>query len=420
MHRATIRIVMTSRLLSGAAARTPGLRRVRRPPEGGAPDFDLAYVRTGPRERMPVLVVPGGPGLASVLPYRGLRRRAGRRGMDVLMVEHRGVGLSRHDRQGADLPAEAMRVRAVVDDLVAVLDAEGIAEAVVYGSSYGSYVAAGLGVHYPGRVRAMVLDSPILSAQDPAVERDLLRDVLWTGRSARSARVAPLVRRLAATGTDDTELVVVTRAAYELGGPALAGQLVTARLNGTGGAAWRILRAYADRSYLPGPRTAYSYEFDLVGTLAFKEMNYAPPPDGRPFDPALTYAALAPSYPPFSEEPFDLRRALPDFTWPTAVMTGRNDLRTPTPIAREVAGLLPDAVLVELDNGHSALETHPLAALHVLDRVLDGRLHELGSEARLLDQLPRRGAAARLPALVRRTLSASLQGRLPVTSARRS
>ena len=54
----------------------------------------------------PLVFIPGGPGAASIALYRGgLRKRAVAAGVDVIMVEHRGVGLSRHDDQGADLPA---------------------------------------------------------------------------------------------------------------------------------------------------------------------------------------------------------------------------------------------------------------------------------------------------------------------------
>ena len=92
----------------------PGVRAVRRPvhPSGGAdsPHFDVYYVRTGRKSRHPLLVIPGGPGAASVALYRAFRRRAAVDGLDVIMVEHRGVGLSRHDDAGRDLPPEAICV----------------------------------------------------------------------------------------------------------------------------------------------------------------------------------------------------------------------------------------------------------------------------------------------------------------------
>ena len=66
------------------------------------------------------------------------------------MMEHRGVGMSRHDDDGHDLPAAAITIDQVVDDLNAVLDDIGAERAVVYGCSYGTYLAAGLGSGTPG------------------------------------------------------------------------------------------------------------------------------------------------------------------------------------------------------------------------------------------------------------------------------
>jgi pimeloyl-ACP methyl ester carboxylesterase len=143
--------------------------------------FPLTAVRTGPRGRTPLLVLPGGPGLASVLLYRSLRRAAAAAGFDVVMVEHRGVGLSRLDAAGADLPLAAMTVEQVVDDLAAVLDDAGIERAVVHGTSYGGYLAQAFGARHPARVAGMVLDSTGLSADDPAVARRHLRRVLLDG-----------------------------------------------------------------------------------------------------------------------------------------------------------------------------------------------------------------------------------------------
>ncbi len=160
--------------------------------DGGA-RFPLTYLRTGPRGGPTVLVLPGGPGLASVFPYRGLRKRATARGLDVIMVEHRGVGLSRHDAAGADLPRDAVTVTRAVDDLAAVLDDADVAEAVVYGASYGTYLAQGFGVRHPGRVAGMVLDSPMLGADDVTAVRANLRALLWDGAHPDTARPAELL-----------------------------------------------------------------------------------------------------------------------------------------------------------------------------------------------------------------------------------
>src|SRR5699024_4857749 len=112
---------------------------VRRPTGAGA--VDVAYLRPRPGSGLPIVVLPGGPGLASAVPYRALRRRAAQRGLDVLMMEHRGVGLSRHEVTGQDLAIRDVTVTAAADDLAAVLDAADIERAVVYGSSYGAYLA---------------------------------------------------------------------------------------------------------------------------------------------------------------------------------------------------------------------------------------------------------------------------------------
>jgi proline iminopeptidase len=61
-------------------AAMPGVRPVRRPvtPDGDG-EFDLFYVRTGRKSTTPLVIIPGGPGAASIARYRGLRRHAAAR-----------------------------------------------------------------------------------------------------------------------------------------------------------------------------------------------------------------------------------------------------------------------------------------------------------------------------------------------------
>src|SRR6201990_1146152 len=176
-------------------AALPGVRAVRRPirPDRDQ-EFDLFYVRTGRKAAHPVVVIPGGPGAASIALYRGFRRRAAAEGLDVIMIEHRGVGMSRHDDRGSDLPPEALTIDQVVDDVAAVLDDAQVGKAVIYGTSYGTYVAAGVGVRHPDRVHAMILDSPVLSAQDIDAVRDATRRLLWDGDNPETADLAAKVR----------------------------------------------------------------------------------------------------------------------------------------------------------------------------------------------------------------------------------
>ncbi|HTY26967.1 MAG TPA: alpha/beta fold hydrolase, partial [Mycobacterium sp.] len=159
-------------------AALPGVRPVRRPvAPNGSEEFDLYYVRTGRKTKPPVVIIPGGPGAASIALYRGLRRRAAAEGLDVIMIEHRGVGMSRHDDAGADLPPEALTIEQVVDDVAAVLDDAQVDSAIIY----GTYIAAGVGVRHPAKVRAMILDSPLLARDDIETVRQALRSVLWHG-----------------------------------------------------------------------------------------------------------------------------------------------------------------------------------------------------------------------------------------------
>lgn len=371
------------------------IRRVVRPGASGSPEFALAYVRERPGNGVPVLVIPGGPGLGSVLPYRALRRWAAGRDIDLIMVEHRGVGRSRHDLRGRSLPPSAMRIEAVVDDFAAVLDQERIDRVHVYGSSYGSYLASGFGARHPERVAGMVLDSALQSTADIDVERRRIRELWWDAETALAAGVRELVAR----GEPQRMLLDVLRAGHELIGPDFVDWLVRRRLARSGGRAWRALAAYAarDESIVRVPRV---YEFDLAGVIAFRELHYGAPVDGGPLDPAETYAGLAHRFPAFVAEPFDLSAEVARFEWPVVLLAGNRDLRTPIDIARRVARIVPRPTLVEIANGHSALETHPAAALNAIRLLLRGEQDRLPVLAATIDALPRRGIAARVPQLV--------------------
>ncbi|NYF16834.1 pimeloyl-ACP methyl ester carboxylesterase [Microbacterium sp. AK009] len=379
-----------------ATRRAERILTVRRSDTADAPAFDLSYVRSGPRGATPVVILPGGPGLASVRPYRSVRRIAAGGGLDVIMIEHRGIGLSRADLAGAPLPPSAMRITSVLDDIAAVLERERIARAVVVGSSYGSYLASAFGVRHPDRVERMLLDSPLQSAADLAIERERVRRVFWDAGDGLAADVRALVGR----GEDERSVLDVVRAAYELVGPELAGALARRRVRRDASFTWRALSTYATRgddiARIPGV-----YEFDLAGVIAFRELAYGAPLDGLPLDPAATYAPLAPRFPAFAGEPYDLPSLTPAFGWPLVVMSGTRDLRTPPAIAERTTRTARDAVLISLENGHSALDTHPVALLNAVRRLVRGRQYRLPGEAGLLDRLPRRGAGARLPDLFR-------------------
>jgi hypothetical protein len=70
-------------------------------------------------------------------------------------------------------------------------------------------------------------------------------------------------------------------------------------------------------------------------------------------------------------------------------------------VAERVVELAPDAVLVQVpDLGHSALDTHPLAALHVAHAVAEGTHRRLPDLAPRIAALPRRAMAGHLGTII--------------------
>ena len=198
-------------------------------------------------------------------PASAARRRAAVAGLDVIMVEHRGVGLSRHDDAGKDLPPEALTVDAAVDDIAAVLDDANVDKAIVYGTSYGSYLAAGMGVRHPNRVHAMVLDSPLLSADDIDVVRTQTRRVLWDGAEPGSADLAARVRRLAADGVLSSKDVQLIGDMYGAAGPDVLRRQLDLLLAGRD-LLWAAV-GLGTRKLLER-KTPYHHEPDLVERIA--------------------------------------------------------------------------------------------------------------------------------------------------------
>ena len=366
----------------------PGVRRVRRPVSpGSADEFDLFYIRTGRRSAHPLVIIPGGPGVASVQMYKGLRRRAVAAGLDVIMIEHRGVGMSRHDDAGADLPPQALTVDQVVDDVAAVLDDAHVDSAVIYGTSYGTYIAAGVGVRHPGRVRAMILDSPLLSRHDIVIVRRAIRRLLLKGDSPETAPLAPKVRKLVDAGVMNASATQVVAAIYGYGGAALLDRQLDLLLDGRN-VLWRLISRFTTTRKLP-----YRYEEDLVSRIALRELDYAAEPDGLPLDPAVAEREKRTEAAPFEDEPYDLVAEMPKFKWPTVVVSGGRDLITPRTVAERVASIVPNAVLLALPTmAHSALDFREAAALAIAGAVSRGEFDSLAMQTPELDALPPRPA----------------------------
>lgn len=399
--------------LQARLAAQPGVRSIRRPVvPGGEEQFDLFYVRTGSPSPHPVVFVPGGPGVASIQLYKVMRKHAAALGLDVVMVEHRGVGMSRHDDTGADLPPEAITVDQVVDDLRAVLDDIGVDGAIVYGVSYGTYLAAGLGVRYPDRVHAMVLDSPVLSAHDIEAIRDAVRGLLLHGDQPGTEEMAAKVRRLVDSGRFDAVSGEVAATAYAYGGLPLLGRMIDLLFSGHT-LLWAGMRQIAKLALRKIP---YHNEVDLVGRIAFRELDYAGEPDGLPLDPSEALLMVAEQMPgpkpEFEGEPYALVAEMPRFDWPTVVISGQRDLTTPPAVAERVAGLIPGATLVKLATaGHSILDTREPAALRIAVSVVDGDVDGLPARAGELDGLPANLSVRLMVWLI--TASATLERSIP-------
>jgi pimeloyl-ACP methyl ester carboxylesterase len=393
-------------------AATPGVRPVRRPVSPGSTDsFDLYYVRTGHKSAHPLVIIPGGPGVASMQVYKGLRRRAAEAGLDVIMIEHRGVGMSRHDDTGADLPPRAFTVDQVVDDVAAVLDDAHVDSAVIYGTSYGTYIAAGLGVRHPGRVRAMVLDSPLLSRHDIALVREAIRGLLLDGETPETSALAPKVRKLIDAGLLTPSAGEIAATLYAYGGAPLLDRELDLLLGGRT-ILWRTLSRFTT---VFNRRVPYHYEMDLVSRIAFRELDYAAEPDGLPFDPAAAIREIMSDTEAFEVEPYDLVAEMPNFTWPTVVVSGGRDLVTPRAVAERVASLVPQAMLLALPTmAHSALDFREPAALAIAQAVCHGEIGELAARGSTLDTLPARPAMRLLWKAVE--MAAIAEGALPALS----
>lgn len=350
-------------------ARLPGVRTIERRLEGGN-SFPLAYTRTGPEGALPVLVIPGGPGMASVLPYQGLRAKSRKLGLDLVMMEHRGVGLSRTDQDGIDLPRKAVTVTEVLDDAAAILDAEGIDQVIVYGSSYGSYLAQCFGARHPERVAGMVLDSAMIGAGFDPLSTAILKSLFWDGTIATGDQ-AKTVRRLIEHGTVDAEDMFALQFLYETGGLPLLDRMLSLLDRGKGQRIWKWINRLGTREIMSP--TPFVMEFDLVGEIAFRELGYGLTTADAPLKTGDAFEYAARHFSAFQGEPASLVDALPRFSWPTLVISGDQDVRTPQVVAEQIAALIPDAILLRVRNhGHSALDTQPKLALDVVRAVVDG------------------------------------------------
>ena len=329
--------------------------------------FPLRYARSAPRRgarippeeappQVPALIIPDGPGTASVLPYHLLRSTLGGHGLDVLMMEHRGVGLSRLDARGEDLPLSAMRVTEVVEDLRAVLDHAGVEQVAVLGSGYGAYLALALAARHPQRVHSLVLDSPRTSAEDERISQAALRAAYWDGEDPHTARTAASLRRLIEGEEVDAQRAgPIILAVHEHGGAESVQELVRLLEVGRGHLTWNSVRQVLTQGWLES--TPYVVEHDLVAPISHTELGYGASADGEPLDALAITAQRARAVPPFAGEPWDLPVLAESITVPTIILSGTRDMITPAVIAQDLARRMPAAQLLSIPGaGHNLLD----------------------------------------------------------------
>lgn len=390
-----------------------GLNSIPRPlPDGG--EFDLHYIRSVPSDRqaekasgavpapgpVPIVIIPGGPGLASAVPYDGLRARMRKRGLETVMVEMRGIGLSRRDRTGADLPLEAMRMTEVVADLAAVLDAEGIEQAVIAGSSFGTYVAQAFAVDHPERVAGLLLDSAMMGGNEDALALRQTRALLYHGTAGdeQTRRLAHKVADLASRpGADERVLGRRVRILWEFCGP----QVLDAYLNQAAHGWTRLTDRALDQAgeaELTEDGLPFNMEMGLVGELAFRELPWYSAGDGGIFDEGPDFEELRGKFSDFAGESYDLPAAWGGFDFPVIVLSGDRDTRTPRLVAERIVDAVTHSLLVPLpDHGHSALDLHSEPFIAAAEHLAEGAAvagtaeagaAEAGSSGRLHRHLP--------------------------------
>jgi pimeloyl-ACP methyl ester carboxylesterase len=297
-----------------------------------------------------------------------------------------------------------------VEDIESIRRATGYKKLVLYGTSYGTKVALEYAERYPSRVEALVLDSVVASdGPEPFAVRSF---------QAIAPVLADLCAKGACAGITSSALADLARLASRLRRHALAGSAFDGAgrrspvtLNESGllevleagdlNPALRALLPAAVRSALrrdPDPLLRlYLLSQGLIPTIphhprenqgsidealfvttsceetpfpwrraapssarlseALAALHALPSGDFYPFNAATAFAtgltADCAHWPDASPPP-PAAGALPDV--PTLILSGAQDLRTPTSVARSVAALIPDAQLVVVPlTGHSVL-----------------------------------------------------------------
>lgn len=262
----------------------------------------------GPADRA-LLVIHGGPDWDHSYLRQPLARLSP--GHRVIWADLRGCGRS---TQG--LADDQYNPAAATADLIALLDALGIAAADVLGFSYGGMIAARLALAAPGRVRRLIVASASLLPVPPDAFAG------WRERDERQAAEIAVWSDPARSGPD------LARAAAVAGAPANV---------------WRADALPGYLEVLAGVRFSAEWLRPYrAGTL----------PPARPDRAVERLAALG---------------------LPVLLLQGRQDMGFPAALVTEAAGHIPSARAVILEEaGHMAHIDQPAAWLAAVTEFLTG------------------------------------------------
>lgn len=251
----------------------------------------------GPPDRT-VLVVHGGPDWDHTYLREPLGELAGR--YRLLLPDLRGCG-----RSTRGLPATCYTWDAVVADLVALLDAEGVERADVLGFSTGGLIAQRLVLTVPQRVRRLV----VASSSVPPLPPDAFDD--WPERAERLAKIRT---EPGLTGAEANRADAIAAAPVNV---------------------WRALPDYLDR----------------VAAIRFSGDWW------QPWQAGLLPPVRVP----------DAEWRLAELGVPVLLLHGRQDMTFPAALAEQTAVRNPWATAVVLDEaGHMAHIDQPTAWLTAL------------------------------------------------------
>jgi pimeloyl-ACP methyl ester carboxylesterase len=298
----------------------------------------------------------------------------------------------------------AYTTRESVEDIEAIRQSAGYEKLVLYGTSYGTKVALEYAARYPQRVESLVLDStetpegpdpfqvstfkamrPILAElcalhacdkASPNPLRELARFIEELGVRPLTGYVFDGRGRRAKVSIGRGDVFGLLKAG-DLN-PAIRPQLPAAVHAALNHDAAPLLRLLSLVKIGPAKEASSELDFTLLLDTSCEEtpfpwqrsapeatraveaeaaLNALPSSDFYPFDPESgLFAGTIPlciSWPDASPAPAPVA-TLPNV--PTLILSGGQDLRTPTENARRVAALIPDAQLVQVPyTGHSVI-----------------------------------------------------------------